>query len=362
MSGEKTEKPTAKKLREARKEGRVARTNDLSTWLGVLAASFVIPLTASRATDKIRQLSIDSLAEISDPQPADAARLLRTGLGDIASLVGPLSLSIIAVAVMSTASQGGLPIATKKLKPDFKHLNPIGGLKRMFGPQGAWEATKSLLKVTILALVVWHAAQGIKPLLGHGNVLPLSGVLRIVASTALTAMREAALAGLVLAGADFAIVKKRIDKGLRMSKQDIKDEHKQADGDPQMKGKIKQRQMEMSRNRMMAEVQSADVVIVNPTHVAVALRYDPAKGAPRVVAKGKGVVAAKIRALAEEHRVPMVQDVPLARALHKAVDIGGEVPPELYNAVARVLAFIMSLKARGSAAGVHRVPVVAARR
>lgn len=361
MSGEKTEKATGKKVKEARKEGKIPRSSDFSAWLGVMTASFVIPWTGSRAMNDCRDLLMSSLAMVADPQPTAAAALLRRGLTTIALLVGPLALSIIAVAIVATTAQGGLTIATKKLKPDFKHLNAISGLKRLLGPQGAWEGLKSLMKVTVLALVVWHAMQGITPLLAQGSVMPLTSVLTTVADTALGAMREAAAVGLILAFADYAVIRHRMNKSMKMSKQDIKDEHKQADGDPHVKGQIKQRQMEMSRNRMMSDVQTADVVIVNPTHFAVALRYDPAKGAPRVVAKGQGLVAAKIRAIAEEHRVPMVKDVPLARALHKSVEIGGEVPPELYNAVARVLAFVLSLKARGSAAGVHRVPMPAGR-
>jgi flagellar biosynthetic protein FlhB len=140
-----------------------------------------------------------------------------------------------------------------------------------------------------------------------------------------------------------------------MSLYEVKQEHKQSEGDPQLKGAIRSRQIAMSRNRMMADIATADVVLVNPTHVAVALRYDPAKGAPRVVAKGQGNIAAKIRELAEQNRVPMVQDVPLARALHKACEVGQEVPAEMYTAVATVLAFVMALKSKGSAAGTHRV-------
>ena len=139
-----------------------------------------------------------------------------------------------------------------------------------------------------------------------------------------------------------------------MSLQEVKDEHKQADGDPQMKGMVRERQMRMSRNRMMADVATADVVLVNPTHVAVALKYDPASGAPRVVAKGQGAIATKIRERAHEHRVPLVKDVPLARAVHGACEVGDEIPPELYAAIARVLAFLFALKARGVAAGLRR--------
>jgi flagellar biosynthesis protein FlhB len=150
------------------------------------------------------------------------------------------------------------------------------------------------------------------------------------------------------------MVRRRINKGLKMSKQDIKDEYKRMEGDPHVKGQIRQRQYAVARSRMMADVPQADVVLVNPTHVAVALRYDPGKGAPRVLAKGSGTIAAKIRERASEHRIPMVQDVPLARALYAGCEVGGEIPPEFYGAVARVLAFVMGLKAKGSAAGLHR--------
>jgi flagellar biosynthetic protein FlhB len=141
-----------------------------------------------------------------------------------------------------------------------------------------------------------------------------------------------------------------------MSKEEVKQENKNTEGDPLIKAQIRARQMAMARSRQMADVPTADVVLVNPTHVAVALRYEPTKGAPRVVAKGQGPVATKIRELAAEHRVPMVQDVPLARAMHASCDVGAEISAEFYGAVAKVLAFVMSLKARGSAAGLHRNP------
>jgi flagellar biosynthetic protein FlhB len=183
----------------------------------------------------------------------------------------------------------------------------------------------------------------------------MGAVLGGVADAMMSFLRNAALLGLILAAADYAMEKRLHLKELKMSLQDIKDEVKQSDGDPMMKGMIRERQMKMSRNRMMADIATSDVVLVNPTHVAVALKYDPLGGAPRVVAKGSGAIAAKIRERAEEHRVPMVRDVPLARALHKSCEIGDEIPAELYGAVARVLAFIFSLKARGAAAGTHVV-------
>jgi flagellar biosynthetic protein FlhB len=161
-----------------------------------------------------------------------------------------------------------------------------------------------------------------------------------------------------MAIADYAVVRRRIGKQLKMSKHEVKQEHKQQEGDPLLKGAIRSKQMAMSRQRMMSDLAKADVVLVNPTHVAVALRYDPSRGAPRVVAKGAGAVAARIREVAAEKRIPMVHDVPLARALYKACDLGSEIPADLYNAVARILAFVMMLKARGSAAGLHRAPAL----
>jgi flagellar biosynthetic protein FlhB len=170
----------------------------------------------------------------------------------------------------------------------------------------------------------------------------------------------AVAAGIVLAAADFFVVMRRNRKKTRMSKKEVQDENKNSEGDPLIRSQRRARQMAMSRNRMIAAIGDADVVLVNPTHVAVALKYEPGKSAPRVVAKGAGHVAARIREEAEEKNVPMVQDIPLARALHGACELGDEIPVDFYRAVAGVLAFVMALKARGAAAGMHRMtPTVA---
>jgi flagellar biosynthetic protein FlhB len=166
--------------------------------------------------------------------------------------------------------------------------------------------------------------------------------------------RVVAVTGLVIAVADYVVVRAKTMKQLRMSKYEITQEHKQSEGDPHMKAHRRAVAMSMSRNRMMAEVATADVLLVNPVHVAVALKYEAVKGAPRVVAKGAGEVAAKLRERAAEARVPLVQDIPLARALHASCEIGQEVPPQLFTAVARVLAFVMHLSARGVRGGFHR--------
>jgi flagellar biosynthesis protein FlhB len=180
--------------------------------------------------------------------------------------------------------------------------------------------------------------------------------LHVAASAATGLMRDVALAGLVAAGADYAVARRRTGKQVRMSKKEIRDEHKQSEGDPMVRSAIRSRQLAAARNRMMAEVPQADVVLLNPTHIAVALRYDPAKGTPRVVAKGAGLVATRIRELAEASRVALVEDIPLARALHSGCEVGQEIPPQLYQAVAQVLAFVLSMRAAGVPAGRHRTP------
>ena len=361
MSGEKTEKPTEKRRKEARKEGRIARTPDLGSWGALFVASVIIPMVARNAVHEAQKLLYQGTAMFADPDPKKAAKLLVTGLEGAATAVAPLVFGIMATALVAAAAQGGLRPAMKLMKPDFKRLNPFSGIKKMFGPHALWELVKTLVKSSVLGVVLYYSLHTMLPGLTAIGSMPLPSLASYIAGSVVTLIRSAAAAGLVMAIADYAVAKRRINKQLMMSKHDIKQEHKQSEGDPHLKGAIRSKQMAMSRQRMMSDLAKADVVLVNPTHVAVALRYDPAKGAPRVVAKGAGAIAAKIRDTATEKRIPMVQDVTLARALHKACDIGAEIPPDLYNAVARVLAFVMTLKARGSAAGVHKAPATAGR-
>jgi flagellar biosynthetic protein FlhB len=352
MAGEKTEKPTPKKLKEARQEGRIARSQDFSAWVGLLVASVLIPYAVRSLTARVREAFEAVPAFMAAPEPEQAVGLLAAGLRGAVLAVLPMAAGVLAACFAVTAAQGGIYLTGKMLKPKWNRLSFKQGLKRMFGMHSIWEAVKALLKTAVLAYVLWRAMQSTVKILVESGQLPLGTVAREVVDALL--VRTAAATGLAVAAADYAVVRFRLTKSLRMSKQDIKDEYKKSEGDPHVKGQIRSRQMAMSRNRMMAAVGDADVVMVNPVHVAVALRYDPAKGAPRVVAKGSGALAAKIREKAGENRVPMVENVPLARALHRVCDIGQEVPPELYNAVARVLAFVLSLKARGSGPGLHR--------
>lgn len=353
--GEKTEKATPKRRKKARRDGQIGNSRELGTWLGLLAATFVLPhvvrTVLSNSTDSLVQVG----AIIRTPDVGTAMIMAREAATAAFKAVLPLALVIAGVAVVSVAVQGGIFFSPKAFKPQVKRLNPMHGFKRMFGPQGLWELIKALLKTSALALVVYMAVRKLIPTLYGAGSMTLTALLGTAVSTALTVLRYAAVAGIVMAVGDFVVVRRRNNKALKMSKQEIKDEMKSSEGDPHIRGQRRARALAMARNRMMADIPSADVVLVNPTHVAVALRYDPKRGAPRVVAKGSDHLAAKIREIAETHRIPMVRDVPLARTLYATVEVGQEIPPDLYKAVATVLAFIMTLRKRGSTAGTHTV-------
>lgn len=353
--GERTEKATPKRRKKARHDGKIGNTPEIGAWLGMLSASFVLPHVATSVLAGATTALIRVGAVIRTPDTGQAIAMAGDAVSSAFSAVLPMIVLIALVGLASAAAQGGIWFSPKLLKPQVKRMNPLAGLKRMFGPHGWWTLVKALLKTSALAVVVYLSVRRLIPTVYGAGSLPLSALVAIAVSTALSVLRYAAVAGLLMAFADYAVVRRRNGKQLKMTKQEVKDEFKSAEGDPQVRGMRRARAMAMARSRMMADVPTADVVVVNPTHVAVALRYDPQRGAPRVVAKGADHTAARIRSLAEAHRVPMVRDVPLARTLHQTCELGQEIPPELYQAVATVLAFIMTLTKRGSAAGTHRV-------
>jgi flagellar biosynthesis protein FlhB len=356
VSGEKTEQPTAQKLKKAKQEGQIGRSQDVGAWFGMLAASIMLPRTLGSAMDHARELMAKIPDVIADPDPGIALGIMKDGLMSAAWAVLPLALTMMAVGIAAAGAQGGIRVATKLFIPKFNRLNPLPGIKKMLGPQALWEGTKALIKTGVLAGVLYMTMKDIVPILMTAGRLQLGSLLGVINDAVLSLIRAASVAGIVMAAADYFVVRRRTNKQLRMTKEEVKQENKNTEGDPHVKGHIRAKQMAMARNRQMADVPTADVVLVNPTHVAVALRYEPEKGAPRVLAKGQGAIAAKIRDLATEHRVPMVQDVALARALEQSVEVGMEIPADFYGAVAKVLAFVMSLKSKGSAAGVHRNP------
>ncbi|MFL4473860.1 flagellar biosynthesis protein FlhB [Paeniglutamicibacter sp. MACA_103] len=353
-SGERSEKATQQRMKEVREKGKTSRSQDLAAWLGIGAAALMLPglLVAAERAGRMQLEAVRGI--IAEPDPAAALDALGTGLGSLPSSLLPLFVVVLIVVVATAALQGGINF--RKFTLDPASLNLITGIQRVFGLQALWQGLKALLKVAVIALVLWFVVASLMPLLLQSGSLPLASLLSAGSDGATSLIRATVIAGLVLAAVDVLVVMRRNRKHTRMTRKEVTDENKRTDGDPLIKSQRRARQMAMSRNRMIAAIADADVVVVNPTHVAVALRYEPGKSAPRLVAKGAGNIATRIREEAADKRVPMVRDVPLARNLHEVCGIGDEIPADAYNDVARVLAFVMTLKARGTAAGVHTVP------
>jgi flagellar biosynthetic protein FlhB len=347
VAGEKTEKATPKKRKESRKEGQVARTAELGGWISLFLVTLALPPALRYQADSITGLMTRCLRALEDPSVEVASALFRdAGMAAFLTLV-VLGGTVLVLSTAITLAQGGLYVASKMMKPDLGKLSLLKGAKRMFGPQAWWELAKMLIKTLLVTGLVYQTVS---------TLIPMTAAISVGSDHAFSMLRNVALAGVAMGALDYLMARRRITKATNMTKQEVKDEHKQAEGDPMLKGQIRSRQLANARNRMIADVMESDVVLVNPTHVAVALRYQPERGAPVVVARGAGVVAARIREVATDAGVPLVQDVPLARALHRSTEVGMEIPTELFAAVAHVLAFVISRRQRGSYAGTHRSP------
>ena len=355
---ERTEQATQHRMKEVRSKGQLSKSSDLTAWLGVGAAAFSLPMVIAESGNVTSALVIELQTVMDDPEPAVAAELLGSALSAVLPLLAPMFLAVVLAVVIGSGVQGGIHL--KKFQLHSENFKLLPGVKRIFGPQAWWEGLKAVLKTAVLGGVLYVVLQGLVPVLMNAGGMSVSAVLDVASGGAGALLQTAIAAGLGLALLDLLVIARRNRKRTRMSKKEVKDEAKNNDGDPLVRAQRRSRQLAMSRNRMIAAVASADVVLLNPTHIAVALKYEPGKSAPRVVAKGAGEVAAKMREKARDAGVPMVHEILLARALHAACEVGEEVPVELDTAVARVLAFVMSLRARGAAQGVHRFAAFAA--
>lgn len=344
-SQERTEAGTQKRMKDVRAKGELAKSQDVTAWLGVGAAALMLPSTISSASAGASAQLAAVRSIIAAPDPGTAVAALDRAFASLGGTLAPMLVVVLLAVVGGSALQGG--IHPKKFKGHFEQFNLLTGIKRTFGTQALWQGAKSLLKTGVVGLVLYSVIQGLIPVLMGAGSLPVSSLLAEAGQGVSSLAQFAVFAGLGLAAVDVLVVMRRNRKKTRMTKKEVKDESKNTEGDPLIKSQRRSRQLAMSRNRMIAAIADADVVLVNPTHVAVALKYEPGKSAPRVVAKGAGNIAARIRQEADAKGVPMVQDIPLARALHSACEIGQEIPVEFYNQVARVLAFVMQLKARG---------------
>jgi flagellar biosynthesis protein FlhB len=347
--GEKTEAPTPKKLEEARKKGNVAKSQDLSGAVVLLVGLFTLAAAGPSMVGHIRDIMTTLLMQTADPSvvslPGLGTILLSVGK-ETALAVAPVALACMGAGVAVNVAQIGVPrINLEGIKPDPKKLNPVAGFKNIYGPNAIFELVKNLAKVAMVAAIV--LASLLPQLTQLGAMVGISpeqlsgALIGQISSIA----RKAAFAYLLIGVVDFVWQKRRVMKSLKMDKQEVKDEAKQQSLPAEVRGQIRRRQMAASRARMMADVPTADVVVTNPTHFSVALRYDGTSPAPEVVAKGQDLIALKIRQLAAEHGVPVVPDPPLARSLHATVEVGQQVPEELYEAVAQILAFVYRVAA-----------------
>ncbi len=348
---ERTEQPTPKRLLDARKKGQVPRSRELTAALVMVSGAGACLLGGRKMLGDMADLLHSGLSfpvrAGADPEMMTEAFAvgIASGLGAIA----PLLVVLLGAAVLSPTLTGGWSFSLEAMKPKLEKLSPAKGLKRIFGAKGLVELVKAMAKalvVTGVAVLLLLKLSGDLLALGTGPLLPSLDAAAGLVGFALLILSASLI---LIAGVDVPFQLWNHKRQLKMTRQEVKDELKETDGRPEVKSRIRALQQERSRQRMMLEVPTADVVITNPTHFAVALRYDDGRmRAPVVVAKGVDEVAARIREIAEEHRVPLFEAPPLARALHRTVELGEEIPPRLYAAVAQVLSWIYQVKnARG---------------
>lgn len=345
----KTEEPTPRRLEEAREKGQVAKSQEVGHWFMILAFAVILGLLAPQVAGGLSE-SLTGLIARAHQYPADPValgRILGTLMLEV-SLVLALPLAVVVIAaVLSGVLQVGLIFTAEPLKPKLNKISLVSGVQRLFSSRAIVEFVKGIVKLAVVGavafLMVWPQREMI-PLVPS---MPMPDFLDLLGGLALRVVLGVLAVMTVLAILDLTYQRFQHNKQLRMTKQEVRDEHKQAEGDPMIKARLRQIRAERARRRMLAAVPEADVVVTNPTHYAVALRYDPASmNAPKVTAKGVEKVARRIRAAAEEHEVPLMENPPLARALFDSVDLDSEVPPEHYKAVAEIIGYVMRLKGR----------------
>lgn len=346
---ERTETATPRRRAKARAKGQVARSTEVSSvvvlGVGLAALAALGPRMTEIAAGFLRH-QFQDVAEFS-LEPDALIGIVRMVAGTMAAIILPLAAIIAVAGVASNVAQTGWLLTLSPLAPQFNRINPATGVKRIFSKRGLMELFKSLVKLAVVAgVAAWtlpRTAHSFSGLMGVGTFAAYGIILRAMFRMGATA----AVALTILAILDFFFQRIQHEEQLKMTRQEVKEEYKENEGDPAIKGRIRGQQREMSRKRMMSAVKEADVVVTNPVHYAVALKYDPERhAAPRVVAKGARLMAKRIRDLAREAGVPIIENPPLARALYRACEVGADVPLSLYKAVAELLAFVYRRRER----------------
>jgi len=344
---EKTERATPRKREEARKKGEVAKSRELPSVAVLLSGLITLTLFGSYIYSHIQVIMIEtfSLLTLNDLSVPDFLVFGQKMINLFILTISPLLVAVFITAILSNIIQVGFILSGESIKPKLSKLDPIKGLGRLFSKQSFMELFKSLLKLAIvggIAYLTIKAEMKNIPLLGD---MELNSIISYILLTIFKIFVRCTMAMIFLVVIDYAFQKWDYEKRMKMTKKEIKDEFKRAEGDPLVKSRIRSIQMEMARKRMMHEVPRADVVITNPTDLAVALKYDSSvMEAPKLLAKGSARIAKRIKELAEKHDIPIVENKELAQSLYSLVEIGQKIPPILYQAVAEVLAYIYKLK------------------
>ena len=341
---EKTEQPTPRKREDAKDKGSVAKSQELNSVAVLIAGMLAFKATSGMFAKTIQQFVRTTYHESSFMEIT--VQSLPGQVIDFMKVLGTIIIPILAIvlvaALISNVAQIGFMVAKKALIPDFKKVSPLSGLKRLFSLRSIVELLKGIIKITILALISYFVItkhQESFLFLPHKSA---SEIVTLLSSVLLELTFKIALALLVMAAADFAYQKYEYEKGLKMSKQDVKDDNKQSEGNPEIKGRIKSIQMQQARKRMMQDIPEASVVVTNPTHIAVALKYEPnnSSDAPKIIAMGKNKLAERIKEIARENDIPVMENKPLARSLFESCEVGMEIPSAFYQAVAEILSSI----------------------
>ena len=345
----KTEQPTAKRQSEAREKGQVSKSMEINTFAVLISGLLVLFLASSYMFGQLRSIMIHFLtnAHHIPHESQDFLALLIGAVWQSAAIMAPLLGTIFVMAFFANLAQVGLVFSLASLEPKLAKLDPIKGLGKLFSKKSLMELFKSVGKITIVAAIAYSTVRGkMSDFMILGDMSPAQ-IGYFVLAVSFEIFLKTCWALAVLAVIDFIFQKWQGQQDLKMSKEEVKEEMKQTEGDPLIKSRIRSAQREASRRRMMNKVPEADVVVTNPTHLAVALLYDASKNdAPVVVAKGQALLADKIKTIAREHNIPIMEDKPLAQALYKSVEIGEAIPMLFYQAVAEILAYVYRLKGK----------------
>ncbi len=351
-SDEKTEAPSEKKRQDTREKGNVAKSTEINSVIVLLTALFLMKLLGPWIIKEISSSMIEFMKSISITE-MDYARLMllmRNAIIMLAKVAAPITGGIMLMGLVANVAQVGFLFTLKPLVPKLEKINPLSGFKRLFSMRSIVETLKNIVKLSIIITVAYITLKK-----EFGTMLTLSdtSVLSIwtfALAVSYKVILRIAMAMIIIAILDYAYQRFEHEKQLKMTHQEVKEERKQLDGDPQVKSRIRSLQREMARRRMMEQVPKATVVVTNPTHIAIALRYEPEENdAPVVVAKGKDLIAQRIKKLAKESNVPVVEDKPLARSMYDKVELGFPIPVEFFTAMAEVMAYVYRLKNKNAA-------------